>query len=106
MWCRCVHRGARSLQITAYTRRTLRAGLLSQALCPHVKSIVGVDISQGSVEQYNAQVSNQGLAPEEMRAVCMELKGVPGELDDVKFDLIVVSSLASCRTNAWLTRVA
>lgn len=56
-----------------------------------MKSIVGVDISQGAVDQYNAQASNQGLAPEEMKAVCAELKGVPGELGDAKFDLIVVS---------------
>ncbi|KAI0628798.1 S-adenosyl-L-methionine-dependent methyltransferase [Trametes polyzona] len=64
-------------------------GLLSQALCPHVKSIVGVDISQASVDQYNAQASNQGLEPEEMRAVCGELTGAPGELDGARFDLVV-----------------
>ncbi|KAI0373156.1 S-adenosyl-L-methionine-dependent methyltransferase [Pilatotrama ljubarskyi] len=64
-------------------------GLLSQALCPHVKSIVGVDISPASVQQYNDQASNQGLSPEEMRAVCVELKGESGELDDAKFDLVV-----------------
>ncbi|OJT06246.1 hypothetical protein TRAPUB_2927 [Trametes pubescens] len=68
------------------------AGLLSQALCPHVKSIVGVDISQASVDAYNAQASNQGLEPEEMRAVCAELKGASGELDDAKFDLVVCSA--------------
>ncbi|EIW60962.1 S-adenosyl-L-methionine-dependent methyltransferase [Trametes versicolor FP-101664 SS1] len=67
-------------------------GLLSQALCPHVKSIVGVDISQASVDAYNAQASNQGLEPTEMRAVCAELTGAPGELDDAKFDVVVCSA--------------
>ncbi|KAI8974257.1 S-adenosyl-L-methionine-dependent methyltransferase [Trametes punicea] len=64
-------------------------GMLSQALCPYVKSIVGVDISQASVEQYNVNASNQGLTPEEMKAVCVQLKGEPGELDDAKFDVVV-----------------
>ncbi|KAI0355128.1 S-adenosyl-L-methionine-dependent methyltransferase [Trametes cingulata] len=64
-------------------------GSLSQALCPHVKSIVGVDISQASVDQYNLHASNQGLAPEEMRALCVELRGEPGELDGARFDLVV-----------------
>ncbi|OSD02116.1 S-adenosyl-L-methionine-dependent methyltransferase [Trametes coccinea BRFM310] len=64
-------------------------GMLSQALCPHVKSIVGVDISQASVDQYNANASNQGLTPDEMKAVCTELRGEAGELDDAKFDVVV-----------------
>ena len=70
-----------------------RLGLVSQQLCQYVKSVVGVDISQVSVDLYNTQASNQGLAPEEMRAVCTELKGEPGELDGLKFDIIVVSRL-------------
>ncbi|KAI0657185.1 S-adenosyl-L-methionine-dependent methyltransferase [Cubamyces menziesii] len=64
-------------------------GMLSQALCPYVKSIVGVDISPASVEQYNIQAANQGLTPEEMKAVCIELKGEPGELGDARFDLVI-----------------
>ncbi|KAI0695119.1 S-adenosyl-L-methionine-dependent methyltransferase [Cerioporus squamosus] len=64
-------------------------GLVSQQLCQYVKSVVGVDISQASVDLYNSQASNQGLALEEMRAVCAELKGEPGELDGLKFDIIV-----------------
>jgi hypothetical protein len=59
---------------------------------PHVKSIVGVDISQGAVDLYNEAVSNQGLSPDEMRAVCAELKGEAGELDDLKFDVVAVST--------------
>ncbi|KAI0648430.1 S-adenosyl-L-methionine-dependent methyltransferase [Trametes meyenii] len=64
-------------------------GALSQALCPYVKSIVGVDISQAAVDVYNARAADQGLAPEEMRAVCAELRGEPGELDGATFDLVV-----------------
>ena len=42
------------------------------------------------VDRYNHRVSNQGILPEEMRAVCAELKGTDGELDDLKFDVITV----------------
>ena len=57
-----------------------------------MKTVVGVDISQASVDHFNAQAANQGLEPDEMRAVCTELKGSPGELDGLKFDLVVVSA--------------
>ncbi|KIM49738.1 hypothetical protein M413DRAFT_438880 [Hebeloma cylindrosporum] len=67
-------------------------GLLSRALAPHAKSIVGVDISQKSVDVYNDTVSKQGLNPDEMRAVCVELKGEAGELDDLKFDVVACAS--------------
>ncbi|KAI0668363.1 S-adenosyl-L-methionine-dependent methyltransferase [Trametes maxima] len=66
-------------------------GMVSQALRPHVKSVVGVDISQGSVDVYNKQAANLGFASQ-IRAVCAELKGEPGELDGAKFDLITCSA--------------
>lgn len=66
-------------------------GLISRELCPYVKSILGVDISQGMVDQYNLRVSNQGIPPEEMRAIRYELKGEDTELEGKKFDVIVVS---------------
>ncbi|KAF9559595.1 S-adenosyl-L-methionine-dependent methyltransferase [Agrocybe pediades] len=66
-------------------------GLLARELAPHTKSIVGVDISQGAVDVFNERVLNQGIPPEEMRAVCVELKGVEGELDGQKFDVITCS---------------
>ncbi len=56
-----------------------------------MKSIVGVDISQVSVDRYNAQAARLGFSPEKMRAVCVELKGEPGELDGAKFDAVIVS---------------
>jgi len=66
-------------------------GLLSRALCPYVKSIVGVDISSGMVDYFNLRASNQGLTSDEMRAMCVELKGIEQELNGQKFDVIVCS---------------
>lgn len=64
---------------------------MSRELAPHTKSILGVDISQGMVDQYNKRVENQGISPEEMRAIAVELKGESeDELDGAKFDIIVV----------------
>ncbi|KAI8974258.1 S-adenosyl-L-methionine-dependent methyltransferase [Trametes punicea] len=62
-------------------------GLISIALRPYVKHIVGVDISQGSVAVYNRRAVELGFSSE-MEAVCAVLKGEPGELGDAKFDLI------------------
>lgn len=53
------------------------------------KQFVGVDISPKSVELYNQQATTQ-FTPEEMHAICSELKGQPGELGGQKFDAIVV----------------
>ncbi|KAA1477672.1 S-adenosyl-L-methionine-dependent methyltransferase [Dentipellis sp. KUC8613] len=66
-------------------------GLVSRELAAYTKKIVGVDISHGMVDQYNKRVNEQGIPPEEMHAVCIELKGEPGELDGAKFDVIVCS---------------
>ncbi|TFK24929.1 hexaprenyldihydroxybenzoate methyltransferase [Coprinopsis marcescibilis] len=67
------------------------AGLLSQQFAPHVKSMVGVDISQGMVDIFNAVVSNQGISPEEMRAVCMDIQDEGDKLGGQLFDVIVCS---------------
>ncbi|TCD63972.1 deoxycytidyl transferase [Steccherinum ochraceum] len=64
-------------------------GLTSRELAPYVKSIVGVDISQGMVDLFNRRVANQGILPEEMKAVKVELKGEEGELDGQKFDVVI-----------------
>jgi len=64
-------------------------GLTSQRLAASTKTIVGVDISQGMIDQYNLRVSNQGIDPEEMQAFCVELKGVDGELNGRKFDVAI-----------------
>ncbi len=67
--------------------------MVSRELAPYTKQIVGVDISQGLVDEFNLRVNNQGLTPDEMKAVCVHLKGVEGELDNQKFDVIIVSDL-------------
>lgn len=66
-------------------------GLISRELAPFSKQILGVDISQGMVDQYNLRVANQGIPSEEMKAVATELKGEQGELENRKFDVVVVS---------------
>jgi len=68
------------------------AGLVSKELVPHVKSILGVDISQGMVDQYNKRVQDEGIPLEKMHAVRCEIEGKDGELDDSKFDVIFVSA--------------
>lgn len=67
-------------------------GLISKVLAAHAKCIVGVDISQSMVDQYNLSVSNQGIPPEEMRAVCCDLTVAPDQLDGMKFDVVVCAS--------------
>jgi len=67
-------------------------GLISMELAPYAKSIVGVDITQALVDNYNQRVEHQGVSPDEMRAVCSHLKGEEGELDGLKFDVIVCSA--------------
>ncbi|KAF8682959.1 S-adenosyl-L-methionine-dependent methyltransferase [Rhizoctonia solani] len=68
-------------------------GLLSQQLAPHTKTLIGVDISPKSVEYYNERVANQGIPPEEMRAICTELvernTSDTDPFDGVEFDVIV-----------------
>ena len=56
-----------------------------------MKKVVGIDISQVSVDRYNTRATEMlSLAPETMQAVCVELKGEPSELNGLKFDLVVV----------------
>ncbi|KDN40636.1 hypothetical protein RSAG8_07965, partial [Rhizoctonia solani AG-8 WAC10335] len=68
-------------------------GLISQGLAPHTKTLIGVDISPKSVEYYNERVANQGIPPDEMRAICAELvergTGDADPFDGVEFDVIV-----------------
>ncbi|KAF8894799.1 S-adenosyl-L-methionine-dependent methyltransferase [Infundibulicybe gibba] len=57
------------------------SGHVSRQLAPYTKSIIGVDISQ-----------RMGVSPDEMRAVCAELRGEDHELGGAKFDVIVCAS--------------
>uniref|UniRef100_D8PL46 Methyltransferase type 11 domain-containing protein n=1 Tax=Schizophyllum commune (strain H4-8 / FGSC 9210) TaxID=578458 RepID=D8PL46_SCHCM len=47
-------------------------GLISQHLTAYAKSITGLDISSGMTNRYNERVENQGLEPENMRAICID----------------------------------
>ncbi|KAG5727411.1 hypothetical protein E4T56_gene11935 [Termitomyces sp. T112] len=78
--------------ITTVLEYACGTGLVSRELAPYTKRIVGVDISQGMVDQYNLRVRNQGIPPEEMQAFRAELKGEAGELGDEKFDVIICAS--------------
>jgi 2-polyprenyl-3-methyl-5-hydroxy-6-metoxy-1,4-benzoquinol methylase len=65
-------------------------GLVSQHIAPHSKSLLGVDISQAMVNQFQKK-AEKGSG--NMRAAVVELRGVEGELDGAKFDVIIVSHL-------------
>ncbi|KAF9453665.1 S-adenosyl-L-methionine-dependent methyltransferase [Macrolepiota fuliginosa MF-IS2] len=62
-------------------------GLVSRELAPHVKSILGVDVSQRMVEQYNEKLKGEAAS-----AVCIELKGEEDELSGARFDMIWCAS--------------
>ncbi|KAI5816602.1 S-adenosyl-L-methionine-dependent methyltransferase [Pyronema omphalodes] len=52
-------------------------GMISQSLLPHIKSVVGMDISPGMIEAYNKAAENQGLERDEMHAVLIDLCNQP-----------------------------
>ncbi|KAF5349501.1 hypothetical protein D9756_009000 [Leucocoprinus leucothites] len=62
-------------------------GRVSLEMVPHVKSILGVDISQRMAEQYNENLKGKNAS-----AVCVELKGEEGELSGATFDVVFCSS--------------
>ncbi|KAL1748604.1 S-adenosyl-L-methionine-dependent methyltransferase [Schizophyllum fasciatum] len=61
-------------------------GVVSREIAPFAKSVLGADISQGMVDQYNKR------GTETMRAVCVQ-QGTPlsAQLDNATFDAIVCS---------------
>lgn len=89
MWNRCV--GSHSHSRPIISLHCLLSGLLSRVLAAQdPKLIVGVDISQGMVDQYNKVVFDHGISPEEMRAICVPLYE---KLQGLAFDVIIVSGL-------------
>lgn len=48
-------------------------GLVSQHIASHVKFILGVDTSEGMIKEFNMKCFNQGIKPDEMKAVCVDL---------------------------------
>jgi hypothetical protein len=65
---------------------------VAEIIASECKSILGVDISQGMVDNFNTKVANQGIESDEMNAVCTELKGELGELGGRRFDVVIVGS--------------
>ena len=63
---------------------------MSRLLAPHAKEIVGVDVSQGMVDEFNKHVEEEGISPKAVHAIRAELKGEKDELDGKKFDIIMV----------------
>lgn len=77
----------RSVRLLDYACGT---GLVSRALLPFITQAVGIDLSSGMVDVYNQTAANQGLAPEEMRAVVGNLvpssgNGPQGEISGEEF---------------------
>jgi len=69
-------------------------GLISRELLPHVSEIVGMDLSEKMVEEYNQSAHNQGLGRGEIHAVAADLcaDDLPAELDKPEykdFDLAI-----------------
>ncbi|KAJ7700863.1 S-adenosyl-L-methionine-dependent methyltransferase [Mycena rosella] len=78
-------------EATAVMDYACGTGIVSRRLAAHCKTLVGVDISQGMVDQFNKGVQSHGISSEQMRAVRAELKGEAGELEGTKFDIVLCS---------------
>lgn len=94
MWCRCVKHIFNLFRL-CINYFYAPPGHLSRELVPYVKSVVGVDISQRMVDEYNRRSLNQGIEPEEMRAIQADilLSSTSSELQEMKgtYDVVVVS---------------
>ncbi|KAK7444024.1 hypothetical protein VKT23_015419 [Stygiomarasmius scandens] len=70
-------------------------GLVSRVFIPHVKSLVGVDISQGMLTQFDKRANElEANDKAKVRSVCIEIKGEEGELEKLggeKFGVITCS---------------
>lgn len=51
-----------------------------------------MDISQGVVDLFNKRFADKDADQDRFRAIRVELKGDNGELDNEKFDVIIVST--------------
>ncbi|KAF7294560.1 Methyltransf-25 domain-containing protein [Mycena indigotica] len=63
-------------------------GIVSLGLAERCKKVVGVDISQGMVDQYNKNAAERDISSQALR---IELKGEDSELDGTKFDVVMCS---------------
>lgn len=65
------------------------AGLISRAIFPGVRSVVGVDVSPVSIEIYNSTAREKGIAADEMRGIVLDIDRDAGELAGASFDVVV-----------------
>ncbi len=70
-------------------------GNVSKHLASHCKSILGLDISQALVDDFNANAATLGLS-DKMTAKCVDITEHPEALEDKTFDLIFVSRPFAC----------
>ncbi|EKM50910.1 uncharacterized protein PHACADRAFT_187557 [Phanerochaete carnosa HHB-10118-sp] len=73
-------------------------GLVSFEIAPHVKSLLGVDISSGMVDRFSARAAGLGIAPTKTHAIATELTGSGGELGGAKFDVVLVRLIPGAAT--------
>ena len=71
----------------------ISVGLITKELLPHVKAVLGVDLSEGVVDVYDRRYAEQGLSSDVAHAITTEITGAEGELDGRKFDVIIVCVL-------------
>jgi hypothetical protein len=69
--------------------------MTSESIVQNAKSILGVDISPVSIELYNKRAGLLGHPADKMQGIAHELKGAPGELGGLKFDIVVVCIIFS-----------
>jgi tRNA1(Val) A37 N6-methylase TrmN6 len=67
----------------------LLPGLVSRNLAQYVDRIIGVDISQGMVDEYNKNAEKAGLSGK-IKAIREDLTGNGTELEGTKFDIVAV----------------
>jgi cyclopropane fatty-acyl-phospholipid synthase-like methyltransferase len=77
--------------ICGFCRRPNDAlGNVARGLLPHAANVVGLDISQGMVDQFNTRVKQLGLPQHRIYATVKDLVRTPGDFAQ-QFDVVVVS---------------
>jgi 2-polyprenyl-3-methyl-5-hydroxy-6-metoxy-1,4-benzoquinol methylase len=69
---------------------TICIGLVSRMLEPYTRKIVGVDISQGMVDVYNARMAERGVSSERALAAVRDVLKEPFQTGWQTYDVIVV----------------
>lgn len=63
---------------------------MSSVLAAHTKKLVGTDISEAMVDQYNRKAEGLGLSKDRMVAIVADLQRDDSKLEGQKFDFVVV----------------